>query len=90
MTLRTLLLGAAAAFAIATTAQAKDITVTYNDNEQAALVQVFDIALKAQGMSVAQNVMALYQKLLAAANPPKAEDAKPAPDTPADGSPPPK
>lgn len=54
---------------------AKDVTVTFNDAEQKALFEIFDAAVKAQGMQVAGNAQYLWAKLVAAAS--AAEAKKP-------------
>jgi len=71
MKIKTMLLAAAAALAIATpltAAEAKDITINLNDNEQAAFLQILDLAAKSGGLQVATNVAVLYQKVVTAAS----------------------
>lgn len=48
-------------------ARAKDVTVTFSDEEQKALWAIFDAASKADGMKVAGNVAFLWQKVVQAA-----------------------
>lgn len=61
---------------VATSAAAKDITVTLNDEEQRVLLQILDAATKAQGLQVAQATVFFVKKLDDAA---KAADAVPLP-----------
>lgn len=73
---------AAVVLALGSSAVAKDVTVTYSEDEQKALWSVFDAALKARGMELGGNVAFLWQKLQQAAqtqNPAAAADAKPEP-----------
>lgn len=50
--------------------QAKDITLTLNENEVSAFKQVLDVATRAQGMQIAPLAVYLTNKLNAAENPP--------------------
>jgi hypothetical protein len=63
------------------TAQAKDVALMLNDQEQAALRQILDVATKAGGMQIAPNTVYLLNKLNTA---PVVTDHK---DTPAAGAP---
>lgn len=71
--------GAALGFAMTAIAPAiaGDVSITLNDAEQRALVQLLDDAVRAQGLNSAQNAVALYQKVLAARN--AASTPQPAP-----------
>ena len=70
---------------MATPVAAADVTITLNDNEQAALANLLDTAVRAQGLGVAQNALALYDKLLAARKAPT--EPKAAPVTPPSAAP---
>lgn len=70
----------AAALALPVPASAKDVTVTFNDDEQKALWAVFDAAIKAEGMKLSGNAVYLWQKLQAAAETPKPAAAPPVPE----------
>jgi hypothetical protein len=58
------LLLAAAALAIAAPAVAKDITVTLNDNQQQALLQLLDRATRDGGLAAANNGTVYFYNLL--------------------------
>ena len=58
-----------AALLVATPAAAKDITITLNDNEQAQLTALLDLATRQGGIRVAQVASYFDQKLKAAAGP---------------------
>jgi hypothetical protein len=71
-----------AASVVAAPARAKDVTMTFTDDEQQAYVQALDAAIRSQGLNISHNATALYDKLKAAveaANAPPKPD--PAPDT---------
>jgi hypothetical protein len=53
---------------LSSAADAADITVTYSEEEASAAVSLYDLAVKAGGLSVAQNALVLTQKLQAAAS----------------------
>jgi ABC-type sugar transport system substrate-binding protein len=80
----------AAAFASALTvapAIAKDITLTLNDQEQQAFIQLVDQATRTGGLQVTQTTVYFYNKLqtaiAAAAEPPKAaSNDAPKPEAP--------
>lgn len=48
---------------LATPAFAKDVSVTLTDEEQTALRQIFDLALRQGGLRISGNVSYLMQKL---------------------------
>lgn len=48
-------------------AAARDVTVTFTDDEQKALFEVLDAAVKAQGMQAANNALYIWNKVVAAA-----------------------
>jgi hypothetical protein len=57
---------------------AKEVTVTFNDDELAALRNVLDIATHAQGMQIAPFTVYLQNKLNAAVNAPAQPAQEPA------------
>lgn len=63
-------------FVFATGAQAKDVALILNDQDQAMLLQLFDGALKADGLKAA-NAVYFWQKLKAA---PSIEEHKDTPE----------
>lgn len=73
---------AAVLLVLAVPAGAKDVTVTFNDDEQKALWAVFDAALKARGMELGGNVAFLWQKLQQAAEQANPPAALPKPEPP--------
>lgn len=76
----------ASAIALASAAQAKDVTIILNDQEQQAFVQVMDAATRAGGLAATQGTIYFYNKLqtaIAAANTP-AKPAEPVADKPHD------
>ena len=52
--------------AFVASAQAKDVMLVLNDQEQAALMQILDVATKANGLQIANNTVAFMQKLQSA------------------------
>lgn len=82
MNLKTLLLSAVAAVGIVSGAQAADITLTLNDGEQQALIQLLDVAVRSGGLvnNVAENGNFFYKKIIAL----QAAAAAPPPPTAAD------
>jgi len=80
---------AAAVIMIATPVSAKDVTITLDDREQQALVQVLDSATRTGGLAATQGTLYFYNKLQTAINgadaPAKAADPaaqKPTPTKP--------
>ncbi len=66
---------------LASPAAAKDITVTLTEDEAKAAAQLIDLAVRAQGLAVADAAIAIVRKLNAAAQEaaqpePKKEDPK--------------
>ena len=57
---------------LATSAQAKDITITLNDEEQKNLIALLDLATKGGGVRAAEAVASMVKKLNEAAGGPKA------------------
>lgn len=81
----------AVALAFSSAAQAKDVTVTFTDQEQQAFVVVMDAATRSGGLAATQGTLYFYNKMqtaISAATAPKPpEPVKEAPsvaDTPAD------
>ncbi len=66
---------AAAVFVAAPPVLARDVTLTFNDEEQRALIQVLDAATKANGLEQAKVTLYFLNKLQA---PPHAAPAPPA------------
>ena len=62
-------------------AAANDVTITLNDDEQKAALQLLDIAVKAGGLQVAGSALALAQKILSSA-PAQPQPKEPPPATP--------
>jgi len=53
-------------FAFVISAQAKDVMLVLTDQEQTALMQILDIATKAQGLQIANNTIHFMQQLQSA------------------------
>lgn len=51
---------------VITPASAKDITLTLNDDQQKAFLQLLDVAQKAGGLAFSKNVVFFYDLLIAA------------------------
>lgn len=60
------LLALASALALSSAASAKDITLTFTDQEQQAFVQVMDGATRSGGLAATQGTLYFYNKLHAA------------------------
>tara|TARA_R100000231_G_scaffold69056_1_gene55033 strand:- start:45 stop:260 length:216 start_codon:yes stop_codon:yes gene_type:complete len=52
-------------------------TLEFSDDELSALVQLIDIAIKSQGLGVAEAAVVLVNKIKAAAGPPQEVDPNP-------------
>mgnify|MGYP003138499354 FL=1 len=52
-------------------------TIDFTDEELSALVQLIDIAIKSQGLGVAEAAVVLVKKIKAAAGPPPVVDNTP-------------
>ena len=57
-------------------------TLEFSDDELSALVQLIDIAIKSQGLGVAEAAVVLVNKIKAAAGPPQTNDAPFVEETP--------
>lgn len=66
--------------ALSTAAEAKDVMLVLNDQEQAALRRVLDSATKSEGMQLAPITVYLLNKLNSAAEVVERKDGAPEPD----------
>lgn len=75
--MNSLYLAALVLIVMASVAKAKDVTITFNETEQQALIQVLDQATRTGGLTAAQGTLYFANKLQAAVNAaPAASDPK--------------